>query len=370
MSREQKIAFISHSTSWGGLEMNLVRYAAWMKERGWDVVLIGVKDSSLLRRAKELGLSVRETSSDKKKIWKKEVLEHLRQEGVDLIWFRQKDLQKLIPYFKRKLPKLKALYQQGMQLGKPKRDLYHSWIYRFIDHWITPNEFMHQQVKEWTRISNERVHCIPLGIDLEELRSKRLEKSIARKELQIEEEAQLIGVIGRIDPQKNQHTVLDAFIQLSSKHPSAELLFMGDLTHGEGNEYLQSLEQKVKESQLKERVHFRPYTPRVELFYSSVDLMIVPSLFESFGRVTLEGMSFGLPVIGANTGGTAELIGKGNTHLLFPPEDSKACAKCIDSLIGSASSLSAVATELSKRIDQEFSHETVLQKLEEVISEA
>jgi len=60
---------------------------------------------------------------------------------------------------------------------------------------------------------------------------------------------------------------------------------------------------------------------------------IVPSRNEAFGLVNIESMALGVPVIGSNTGGTAEIIRDGEDGLLFPPGDHHSLASCMLKLI-------------------------------------
>jgi glycosyltransferase involved in cell wall biosynthesis len=160
--------------------------------------------------------------------------------------------------------------------------------------------------------------------------------------------------------------VLKAFKDIAEEL-NIDLLFLGDVTHGEGDQYLQELKNFVSVNQLEDRVSFRAYRQDVECFYSAVDLMIVPSLFESFGRVTLEGMCYGIPVIGANTGGTAELIGKENDDFLFDPLDHIACSRIIHRLFSDNELRLQFGKKLLKRVDDRFSHNAVLKQLEELL---
>jgi glycosyltransferase involved in cell wall biosynthesis len=61
-------------------------------------------------------------------------------------------------------------------------------------------------------------------------------------------------------------------------------------------------------------------------------LLAVPSSYEGFGIVYLEGMCFGLPAIGTTTGAAGEVIESGKTGFLIAPEDSKSLADCLRSL--------------------------------------
>ena len=61
-------------------------------------------------------------------------------------------------------------------------------------------------------------------------------------------------------------------------------------------------------------------------------MLAVPSSYEGFGIVYLEGMGFGLPAIGTTAGAASEVIDHGQTGYLIAPDDSQSLAKYLQSL--------------------------------------
>jgi glycosyltransferase involved in cell wall biosynthesis len=76
------------------------------------------------------------------------------------------------------------------------------------------------------------------------------------------------------------------------------------------------------------------FTETPERYFIQSHAALMCSRSEAFGRVTVEAMKFGLPVIGANSGGTRELIREGWNGLLYPSGDPAALAERIDRLYG------------------------------------
>jgi glycosyltransferase involved in cell wall biosynthesis len=85
------------------------------------------------------------------------------------------------------------------------------------------------------------------------------------------------------------------------------------------------------------------------------DILVVPSVVEEgFGRVVVEGMAAGLPVVGTATGGSAEILHDGVNGLVFPPEDVPALANCLDKLVQDRDlyvRLAAAGKETSRKFD-------------------
>jgi glycogen synthase len=78
-----------------------------------------------------------------------------------------------------------------------------------------------------------------------------------------------------------------------------------------------------------DRIHFTGWLRSSQLarWYRSADILVVPSRYEPFGMVILEGMIHGLPIVASNVGGPAEILDHGRTGLLFPPRDIPALAE-------------------------------------------
>lgn len=98
-------------------------------------------------------------------------------------------------------------------------------------------------------------------------------------------------------------------------------------------DYLEELKQESAGSGLDGRVCFTGYLNQISGLLTFADLSLVCSSFEPFGRVTLESMLCGTPVIGADSGGTAELIRHGETGWLYPPGDSNAMSRQIEEIV-------------------------------------
>ncbi|OWM66136.1 uncharacterized protein LOC116200843 [Punica granatum] len=77
----------------------------------------------------------------------------------------------------------------------------------------------------------------------------------------------------------------------------------------------------LQHSNLSSSLLWTPATTRVASLYSAADVYVINAqgMGETFGRVTIEAMAFGLPVLGTDAGGTKEIVGHNETGLLHPP---------------------------------------------------
>jgi glycosyltransferase involved in cell wall biosynthesis len=98
------------------------------------------------------------------------------------------------------------------------------------------------------------------------------------------------------------------------------------------NPYIDELHALIAKAGAKARFGWPGYIADPRKVMSEIDILVHSADHESFGRVIVEGMAAGLPVVGVNGGGVAEIVVDGKTGLLVPPDDSRAMAKAIEEL--------------------------------------
>jgi len=115
--------------------------------------------------------------------------------------------------------------------------------------------------------------------------------------------------------------------------PEIRCLIVGGVHRG-GAEYAQELYRYVEEHGLNNNVIFTGFRNDIEDVVSTMDVIIHASINpEPFGRVILEGMALGKPVIATDIGGVPEFVQHGVTGQLVPPRDPKALADAIVELL-------------------------------------
>lgn len=167
----------------------------------------------------------------------------------------------------------------------------------------------HVVKNEYARyVSPQKLHVIYQSVTLKE-GSEYATVRIARKQVFT------CVIVGLLQPLKGQQEAIAALAELARRGFDAELLIVGA-----GSSYFrQVLEHDVKSYGLEQRVIFHGYVENPTALIRAADVVLMCSRFESFGRVTVEAMLAGKPVIGAASGGTAELIQDGKTGLLYEP---------------------------------------------------
>ncbi|HXD10609.1 MAG TPA: glycosyltransferase family 4 protein [Anaerolineales bacterium] len=135
--------------------------------------------------------------------------------------------------------------------------------------------------------------------------------------------------LGNVIYRKGLHTLLEA---ISSQQSAIRLDVVGGLTAEPA--YAQKIQEFISANHLSSAVFLHSALdnqPLIEM-YKQAHLMVVPSSYEGFGIVYLEGMGFGLPAIGTTAGAAGEIISDGVDGFLIQPGDSLELANRLKAL--------------------------------------
>jgi glycosyltransferase involved in cell wall biosynthesis len=142
--------------------------------------------------------------------------------------------------------------------------------------------------------------------------------------------ATTIGVFSRLAAWKGQHVLLEALPTL----PDVHVLLVGDALFGEDDAYAARLRRQVAQTGLGDRVHFLGFRQDIPRLMKAVDVVAHTSVAaEPFGRVIVEGMLAGRPVVATRAGGAVEIIRDGVNGRLVPPGDPHALATTLQGLL-------------------------------------
>ncbi len=125
-------------------------------------------------------------------------------------------------------------------------------------------------------------------------------------------------IVGRLTRPKGQDVAIRAVAAAAERGADVRLTVVGgDLSSSFGRE----LQQLAHASGLADRIEFTGQVSNPHAFVLAADAALMCSRSEAFGRVTVEAMKLGRPVIGTQSGGTGELVRDGWNGFLYPPGD-------------------------------------------------
>ena len=164
-----------------------------------------------------------------------------------------------------------------------------------------------------------------------------LSREEARRRLGLAESAgPFLGLMGRLVPEKGFGEAIAALHLLRDQWPAARLLLAGPPGGAPERAFRAELRRRAAALGCAERVIDLGFVEEVGLLLRALDLLLVPSWIEGFGRVAIEGFAAGVPVIAARTGGLIEVIEEEVSGVLVTPRDPVALADAIRRLLRSA----------------------------------
>ncbi len=203
--------------------------------------------------------------------------------------------------------------QTGLRLAM--KSVIERFVYgRFEYFWTASTAFSQLLSKEFG-ISSANIANTGLGVDTEFF--TRPEGFIPAPETKF-----TLGTVRRLEKRMGLENLIEAMVQI----PDALLRIVGT---GEISEQLKSLSQDLG---VADRVTFLGFLPTQDLplFYSALDLCIIPSVaLEGFSVTALEAFACGTPVLASNLDGLAESVGGLSKSLLFTPNSVEAIVKSI-----------------------------------------
>jgi len=129
----------------------------------------------------------------------------------------------------------------------------------------------------------------------------------------------VFGAAGALVKNKGFQDLIAAAAEVSSALPGSRVVVAGSVPEGEDIDFPQRLKEQVTTLRLGEVARFLGQVANMPLFFSAIDVLVIPSHDDAFPVVALEAMSMGKPVIGTEAGGLVEIVVPETTGLLVPP---------------------------------------------------
>lgn len=176
----------------------------------------------------------------------------------------------------------------------------------------------------------------------------------------------VVGHFSRLSPWKGQHILIEALAHCPD-HVVAVLV--GDALFGE-QAYVEQLHQQVHDLGLTDRVKFLGFRQAVIPLIAACDLVAHTSTApEPFGRVIVEAMLCGTPVVAADAGGAVELVSPGKTGWLTPPGDVLKLASVIRDCQSTPEMMSAIAHQAQIDARERFDMKQIQQQIQACLQE-
>lgn len=198
---------------------------------------------------------------------------------------------------------------------------------------------------------------IPSGVDLQALAAEGADPVAGKRLLGVAAETPVVGFAGWLLPIKGPLHLLNAMAAVWEHHPKAVLVLAG--------KGAQEAELRARAEALGAggRVRFLGWRDDLAALMGGFDLFVLPSLNEGMGRVLVEAMAAGVPVVASRTGGIPDLVRHAETGLLVEPGDEAGLAAAVSRLLSNRDEAARFAAA-GRRHCRRFGLDSMLSRLD------
>ncbi|WP_027955569.1 glycosyltransferase family 4 protein [Halobacillus kuroshimensis] len=358
MQQPLQVAYLDHAEEMGGAEFSLYYLIKEIDKESIHPHLIVPNESPLREKVyhhPSVTIAPHSMSS----------LNIVKRPMNGLSFFR--DLYRLTFYIKKHIDVVhtntyrSAVYGliAGKMAGKKTvwhvRDLHDSLLFKkvmpyFADHIIAISRAVAHQFSE--DVFRKKGSIVYNGVDFSEYQLEHTKGSI-RAELNIPQEAVLIGMVGRMTAWKGYHHLIEALPKVIRQAPHVRVVIVGGALFA-SDDYIKQLKQMVKERELQNHVCFLGHREDIPNIMKSLDIFISYSEEEPFGRVIIEALAMETPVIVADSGGAPEIIENGNCGVIAPSGSPEALTAAILSVVDEEGKLRELGSNGRRWVKEKF----------------
>ena len=318
-------------------------------------------------------------------IYDGEVAKFIKNLGVPYLKINEFRRKNPFPYIISQIQLINLLLRNRISIihNNQCQDAFYTWLPAFLtntkmiihhrdsralsrmDRFLVNRADCNISISSWQndKVLNNKAIVIHNGVDLDKIDQQIEEDST--KTFNGAKISLLVGLVARIAPIKGQHIFIEAAKIVLEKHPDVQFNIYGDINTGLYNDYYLGLINKIKELGLSNKLIFRGYTNNIGDIYPQLDISVVPSLREPFGRVIIESMAFGKPVIATNIGGPLDIV-TDQTGILVPVNDPLSLANAILFLADNPAIKASMGKAGRERVENYFTISMTLSKIYDV----
>lgn len=241
---------------------------------------------------------------------------------------------------------------------------------RLMSRWVDACICMTDEIAEHYRSRSVRARrfvTVYDGIDCEHFVPG--DGAAVRREFEIPPEAPLVGIVGHIQDWKGQLLVADAVARARRRRPDLRCLVVGGV-HRRGTEYAARLQARIEAPDIGGAVILAGARQDVAACMSAMDVVLHASVTpEPFGRVLIEAMALGKPLIAPREGGPLVIVAHDETGLLVTPRDPDALADAIVELLDDPPRRRAMGAAARARVDALFDIRHHVHAIEHVLDD-
>jgi len=203
-----------------------------------------------------------------------------------------------------------------------------------------------------------RISTVLNGIDPDAFRRDRSREDGIRSRLGLDRRSYVIGIVGRLEPQKRFDLLIDAFAALHAEQPNLKLLIAGDGSLAE------PLKAQVARLGLTDCCTLLGHRTDIAELHHAFDLFVQSSDYEGTPNAVLEAMALETPIVATSAGGSAEIVRDRIDGLIVRPGDVPGLTAAIREALTHGDATAARVRSARTRVENELSFETRMRTVE------
>ncbi|NND77998.1 MAG: glycosyltransferase [Flavobacteriales bacterium] len=356
----KNICFFNTVSFWGGGEKLHLEYALEFKERGYNVYMVCAPKSPLEMEAnahkiKTHSLKLKNLSFLNPFKYRK-VKRFFKNEKIDTVFFTTSQDAKVGGISAHKVDVERVIYLRGLAVPIKKNFINSYLLKRAMTHLIANSQetkrmilgnFNEDTIKNKTGVI---YHGIDLGAY--DHAAEQQKAAYIKKGNEI-----VIGTAGRLTEQKGQYHLINATKILVDKGHDLKVLIAGT------GPLAKQVKEQIISLGLQDRIELKGFVTEIEGFLKSIDLFVLPSLWEGFGYAIVEAMAASKAVVAFDCSSNPEIISDGETGILIKQTKAQDLADGIEKLISNNTLMNEMGKAGRTRVEAKFQLSVVIDEL-------
>ena len=365
-----KIISLCLSDGLGGLELYALRSATQLAKHD-SVLFITSPSAALVKKLKNENIDSKVIKTRFKpfplisafKLAR--VIDDFKTDVVHMHWGKDLALAALAIKLSKSKPAL--IYTRQMQITRMKTDRYHQFLYKEMSLMLAiTNQLKERCSRMLGNDSGKRVETLYYGVPEPERQLSPEEIHEKRRDLGLDSNDFVIGLIGRLEDGKGQHLLIKAIAKAAADGITLKAIIVG---HEMDAGYRDELIKLAADLNVSSNILFMGFVDKPQEIMQICDCILLASYMETFGLVLPEAMRCGVSVVGSNAGGVPEIIDHGETGLLFESRNVDDLKAQLLLLHNDKDKCRQLAQAGKQKADKVFNNEQHYQRLREIFQQ-